>query len=106
MNPRETVREYDGKVFDFGVALRLLKAGFRIGRKGWNGANQWVTLQKGYPDGIAINQNTAEATGIEQGTVCVFRPYFMLKTADVETSFVPWVPSVSDALAEDWMVVL
>jgi hypothetical protein len=85
---------------DFSDALHAVKAGKKITREGWNGPGQYVVHQKGYPDGIGINANTAEATGIEQGTVCVFRPYLMLRTAD--GSFVPWVPSISDVLADDW----
>jgi hypothetical protein len=85
---------------DFSGALRLLKEGYRLQRRGWNGGDQWVVLQRGYPDGIAINKNTAEATGIPEGTVKVFRPYLMLHTAD--GSFVPWAPTVSDVLAGDW----
>lgn len=85
---------------NFGDALAALKAGARISRTTWNAARQYVVLQKGYPDGIPINGNTAEATGIAAGTVCVFRPYLMLCTAD--GSFVPWAPTVSDVLVEDW----
>ena len=63
----------------------------------------YIVLQPGYPDGIGINANTAEATGIPQGTVCVFRPYLMMFTADGE--FVPWVASQTDLLASDWETV-
>lgn len=89
---------------DFSQALAEVKAGQRITRATWNAPGQYVVLQKGYPDGIPINANTAEATGIPQGTVCVFRPYLMLCTAD--GSFVPWAPTVSDVLAEDWGLLM
>lgn len=85
---------------DFGAALRALKDGDRVTRTGWNGQGMFVVYQKGYPDGIPINANTAEATGIPEGTVCYFRPYLMMKTVDDE--FVPWVISQTDALADDW----
>jgi hypothetical protein len=85
---------------DFSLALTALKTGARIARTGWNAAEQFVVLQAGYPDGIGINANTARATGIPEGTVCAFRPYLMLRAAD--GSFVPWAPTVSDVLAEDW----
>ena len=88
---------------DFGDALMELRLGRRMARAGWNGKNMWVTYQRGYPNGIPINKNTAEATGIPQGTVCVFHPYLMMKTAD--GSFVPWVVSQTDVLAMDWEVV-
>lgn len=85
---------------DFGEALKALKNGAHMSRPGWNGRGMYVFYQKGYPEGIAINANTAEATGLPEGTVCKFRPYLMMKTADGE--FVPWVISQTDALADDW----
>jgi hypothetical protein len=88
---------------DFGAAVQALKDGARVTRAGWNGKDMFVVYQKGYPDGIAINANTAQATGIPQGTVCQFLPYLMLRTAS--GAFVPWVISQTDALADDWMVI-
>lgn len=87
---------------NFGQALEALKAGKKVTRSGWNGKGMWITYQKAYPDGIAINANTAEATGIPQGTVCKFLPYLMMKTVD--NAFVPWLASQTDILAEDWSV--
>lgn len=89
---------------DFSAALKQLKQGEKIHRSGWNGSGQWVVLQKGYPDGIAINANTSHATGLPMGEVHVFRPYLMLQAAD--GSFVPWTPSTSDVLADDWLIDL
>lgn len=87
---------------EFSSALANLKDGSRITRRRWNGPNQYVTLQKGYPEGIPVNANTAEATGLPEGTIAIFRPYMMLCT--VEGSFVPWAPSGSDVLATDWEI--
>lgn len=89
--------------FDFGVALSALKHGALVARKGWNGKNMWLAYQRGYPEGIAINYNTAVATGIAEGTVCRFLPYIMMRTVD--GSFVPWLASQTDVLAEDWTEV-
>lgn len=89
-----------GDAFDFGTALRFLRDGVRVSRAGWNGKGMWLAFQKGYPDGVAINRNTAEATGIAEGTVCKFRPYLMMCTA--QGDFVPWVASQTDILADDW----
>jgi hypothetical protein len=85
---------------DFSHALLAAKAGAKITRKGWNGKGMYVVRQKGYPDGIEINKNTAEATGGVEGALCVFQPYLMLCAAD--QSFVPWVVSQSDVLGDDW----
>lgn len=88
---------------DFGAALTALRAGSKLARSGWNGARMFIVLQAGYPDGIAINANTARATGIAEGTVCRFRPYLMMFTA--QQDFVPWVASQTDVLADDWEIV-
>lgn len=84
---------------DFSQALLDLKAGGRVSRPVW-GKGTYVVLQKGYPDGIAINANTAEATGEPEGTVMVFRPYLMVKLAD--GTFLPFIPTLDHLLAEDW----
>lgn len=85
---------------DFSQALNDLKSGHKLTRKGWNGKGMYIVLQAGYPEGIPINKNTAEATDIPAGTVMRFRPYLMMLTADGE--FVPWVASQTDLLADDW----
>lgn len=105
-NPRTTMKVYNDKVFGFDIALKLLKynSGYRVYRKGWNGTGMYVIFQMGYPEGIAINANTAKATGIEEGIVCVFTPYLMLKTASATAEFTPWLPSQADLMADDWMV--
>jgi hypothetical protein len=89
---------------DFSDALQwVVQEGKRIARSGWNDKGMYVSYQKGYPNGIAINQNTADATGLPVGTVCKFLPYLMMKTVD--GSFVPWLASQTDILAEDWTVL-
>lgn len=88
---------------DFGLALIAAKGGHKILRKGWNGTGMFVVHQKAYPNGIPINKNTAEATGLPEGTVCQFLPYLMLKTKD--NQFVPWTPNMIDVLAEDWTYI-
>ena len=90
------------QALSFGQALELLKAGRRVARAGWNGKGMWVAYQRAYPSGIAINRNTAEATGLPEGTVCRFLPYLMMRTA--QGDFVPWLASQTDILAEDWSV--
>lgn len=102
---------YDGKpccscgdTMTFGDAIQLMKdSGQKVRRAGWNGKGMRITLQKGYPEGIAINQNTADSTGIPAGTTCIFHPYLMMKAAD--GSFFPWNPNQLDMLSEDWEVV-
>lgn len=86
--------------FGIGDAVKAMRAGRRVARAGWNGKGMYLAFQPGYPGGIPINRNTANATGLPEGTVCRFLPYVMMKTAD--GSFVPWLCSQADLLAEDW----
>lgn len=84
----------------FSVALGFIKEGHKMCRSGWNGKGMYVVLQKGYPDGIPINKNTSNATGLPEGTICKFRPYLMMR--DAQGCFVPWLASQTDILADDW----
>jgi hypothetical protein len=88
---------------DFSQALCFVKAGRKIAREGWNGKGMFVVYQRGYPQGIAINQNTSDAIGQPVGTVCKFLPYLMMRTAGGE--FVPWLASQTDILANDWVAI-
>lgn len=49
---------------NFGQALEKVKAGEKIFRHGWNGKGMFVVYQKGYPDGIPCNIQTAKAWGL------------------------------------------
>lgn len=89
--------------FDIGRAVNEMKHhGMKVRRAGWNGKGMYLVFQRGYPEGIPINENTAKATGIPKGTVCKFLPYIMMCTATGD--FVPWLCSQTDLLAEDWEI--
>lgn len=88
-------------MWGFDIAVQQLKRGKKMQRAGWNGKGMYIVLQKGYPDGVPINQNTSDATDIPVGTVIKFLPYLMMRT--VQGDFVPWLASHTDILAEDWM---
>lgn len=85
-----------------GWAVKQMQDGQRVCRAGWNGKGMYLAYQPGYPDGIAINANTAKATGQPEGTVLKFLPYVMMRTAQGE--FVPWLCSQTDLLAIDWQI--
>ena len=87
----------------FGEALRLLRQGKRMARRGWNGKGLSVVYQKGYPQGIPCNKQTAEAWGMNEGDLFKCEPYLQISTVD--GSHAMWVPSIRDCLAEDWEVV-
>ena len=91
------------KLFDFGEAIHQMKQGRRVAREGWNGKNMCVAYQKGYPQGIPCNKNTAEAWGMQEGELFKCRPYLQMKCAD--GTFQMWLATQSDILAEDWYIV-
>lgn len=66
----------------FEEALTNLKGGLKVARYGWNGANQYLTLQR--PD--------------EHSKMTL--PYVFITT--VTEDKVPWLASQGDLLAEDW----
>lgn len=86
----------------FDVAIRWLKKGKKVSRKGWNGKNMFVVYQKGYPDGIPCNKNTAEAWGMKEGELFKCEPYLQIKM--VNGSHAMWVPSINDVLSNDWEI--
>ena len=88
---------------NFGEALEDLKGGKKVARAGWNGRGMFVVYQKGYPQGIPCNKQTAEAWGMNEGEPFVCNPYLQIKNVDGSHSM--WVPSIGDCLAEDWKVV-
>ena len=63
----------------FGDALQALKAGKRVARAGWNGKGMFVYYVRA-------------------------AAYLALKGVDERVS--PWVPSINDVLAEDWVVLV
>lgn len=89
--------------FSFSLAIELLKQGEKIARKGWNGKGMFVVYQKGYPQGIPCNKQTAEAWGLNEGDLFVCNPYLQIKCANGSHSM--WVPSINDVLAEDWVII-
>ncbi len=90
-------------VHDFSWALRQMKHGKKIHRSGWNGKGMFAVLQKGYPNGIPCNKQTAEAWGLNEGDLFRCEPYMQLKMVNGSHSM--WVPSVNDCLSNDWAIV-
>lgn len=71
--------------FDFGEALKQLKAGKRVSRIGWNGLGQFLELQR--------SDDHSKMT----------LPYIFIVT--VQGDLVPWSASQTDMLADDWFEV-
>jgi len=82
----------------FGDALVMLKDGKRVSRAGWNGKGMFVYL-------VPANSYPAQTDVARDcfGEMVPYNPYMAIKNVDDTVS--TWVPSVNDALAEDWAVV-
>ena len=93
----------EGFNLSWGEAIDLMKKGFHLARNGWNGKNMFVVYQRGYPDGINCNAQTALAWGMKEGELFKCEPYMQIQT--VNGSHAMWVPSNNDNLSNDWGIV-
>ena len=92
----------EGATFDFGTAVEALKQGARVARAGWNGKGMFLYYvpENKYP---ASRNEHGTMVGVFEDDMVPYREYIALKTVDNQV--VPWAPSISDALAEDWQIV-
>ena len=82
---KECVEPIEKEKCNFGVAIALLKMGYKVARQGWNGKGMWLKLQ--VPDAHSK----------------MSLPYIYMFTADGHQ--VPWLASQTDILAEDYVGV-
>lgn len=89
-------RCFDGGM-EFSKAIELLKMGFRVKRKGWNGKNQYIELASNIsyvtPDNKIVN-----ALHNDIGNKAIA----FVGTSGVQLG---WLASQTDMLAEDWVIV-
>lgn len=90
-------------MFDFGEALKELKAGKAVARAGWNGKGMFLTLQNGSTvDGNMMRNEPAK--NYYGDNIVKVQAHIDMKAAD-GTYVVGWLASQTDMLAEDWDVV-
>lgn len=90
---------------NFGDAIKALKEGRKVARKGWNGKNMYLWLKPAATikaewckDPMLkeiVDSNGGEAEAL--GTIC-------MKTSDNKI-LTGWLASQTDMLCEDWMVI-
>ena len=90
----------------FSKALELLKQGDKITRKGWNGADQWLSIScpdtKDVAAGNFWSPHNAEFARQNGGSAKV-APCITLKNAQ-GMIIMGWIPSAGDLFADDWMI--
>lgn len=79
---------------DFGAAVRAVKGGQRIARKGWNGKGIYLEVQ--VPD--AHSKMTMPYIYIVTESLVTDNPHAI-------KGRVPWLASQTDMLAEDWYIL-
>lgn len=82
---------------NFGEAINLIKQGYKLQRKGWNGKNQYVELA------TCISYKNARGEMVNAyhndiGSKCLA----FVGTSGVQLG---WLASQSDMLAEDWVAI-
>ena len=81
--------------FSFGDAIKYMKRGLRVKRKGWNGKNQYIQLAINIsymsPDGAVVN---CDHDAIGNQAIA------FVGTSGVQMG---WLASQADMLADDWV---
>lgn len=83
--------------FSFGDAIRYLKRGLKVARKGWNGKNQYIELAKN----ISYVNPSEEVVNAEHEVIGNHAIAFV-GSSGVQLG---WLASQADMLAEDWVFV-
>lgn len=79
---------------DFGNAIRELKSGKSLYRKGWNGRGICIRLMK-----------ASDSLDMTQDYIYIDTTNLKTENRDAPKSKVPWLASQTDMLANDWEVV-
>ena len=85
---------------NFGQAIELLKRGHYVQREGWNGKGMYLLLIEGVHVEPAISKVFVDIP--KDMTVAVEDAVYM---KNAQGSFIPWLASQADMLAEDWEVL-
>ena len=83
--------------FNFGEAIKYLKRGLKVARKGWNGKGMFLFLAEEIDFTTRADMSCCENL---EGELTL--PSIVMKTAD-NHFVVGWLASQTDMLAEDWI---
>lgn len=84
---------------NFSKALEEIKAGAVMFRSGWNGSGMFVFLVGG--SNFKVSRPPL-STIFEEGTDITYRPHIDMRASDGTIGV--WNPSMSDIMADDWVV--
>lgn len=83
--------------FGFGEAIKYLKRGMKVARKGWNGKNQYIELAQN----ISYQNRNGELVNCNHENIGN-KAIAFVGTSGVQMG---WLASQADMLAEDWIFV-
>ena len=83
--------------FGFDEAIKYLKRGFKLKRKGWNGKNQYIEIASN----ISYKSTDDEIVNAEHNDIGNMAIAFV-GTSGIQLG---WLASQADMLANDWMFV-
>lgn len=84
----------------FGMALGALKIGKRVARNGWNGKGMFVYLVPAFDRPAAGDMEQAFFGGYSD-----VHQRAQMNIKNVDGTVCSWVPSVSDCLSDDWIIL-
>ena len=87
----------DVHTFTFGEAIRRLKVGQKVSRKGWNGKGQYIQLATGISYKLGAGK-IVNCTHEDIGNKAIA----FVGTSGVQMG---WLASQADMLAEDWVLI-
>ncbi len=90
-------KDKEDEFFDFGLAIRLIKAGRKVQRQGWNGKNQYIELATN----ISYVNTDNETINAEHDSIGN-KAIAFVGTSGVQ---IGWLASQADMLANDWKIV-
>ena len=93
----QTMTATEPDTFDFGEAIRRLKKGARLARKGWNGKEQYIAL------GTVFSATLKDGTGIVPAHEDIGNEAIVF--FGTRGQQIGWLASQSDMLADDWYEV-
>ena len=83
--------------FGFGEAIKYLKRGMKVARKGWNGKNQYIELAQN----ISYQNRNGELVNCNHENIGN-KAIAFVGTSGVQMG---WLASQADMLADDWIFV-
>lgn len=92
------------KMMDFSKALKELKKGEKIARRGWNGKGMFIYLVKGTCIDEDFLHDEPRRHGVAKMGFAKFNAHIDMRTADGSVC-VGWLASQTDLMADDWVIV-